>query len=65
MEKHFLEHYRIHDKNEAKGAAQRAEKRTGEKGIMDDRSERIKAYIERLEEIFLEPGKKMLLACSE
>lgn len=43
MEKNFLEQYKTHDKPEAKKAAQRKEQQTGEKGIFQDRSERIRA----------------------
>ncbi len=55
-EKHFLEQYQIHNKPETEKAAKRKEKRTGERGIYHDRSKRIEAYIERLEEIFLSDG---------
>ena len=58
MEKHFLENYKVHDKPEAKKAAEKKEQRTGEK-IFSDRSERIVAYIERLENVFLNPSKKV------
>ncbi len=56
MEKpNFLESYKIHDKPEAIQAAERKEIRTKENGIVTDRSERIQAYLERLEEIFYHP----------
>ena len=38
MEKHFLEQYAIHNKPEAEAAAERKEIRTGETGIVQDRS---------------------------
>ena len=59
MEKHFLEQYKTQDKPEAKKAAERKERITGEKGIFQDRSERIRAYIERLENVFLNPDLKV------
>src|SRR3989338_4507497 len=59
MEKHFLEQYKTQDKPEAKKAAKRKEQRTDEKGIFQDRSERIWAYIERLENIFLNTDPKV------
>ena len=58
FEKHFLEQYKVQDKSEAKDAAKRKEIRTGEEGIFEDRSKRIEAYIERLEEIFTHPDTK-------
>ncbi|TAN57089.1 hypothetical protein EPN15_05500 [Patescibacteria group bacterium] len=58
FEKHFLEQYKVQDKSEAKDAAKRKEIRTGEEGIFEDRSRRIEAYIERLEEIFTHPDAK-------
>ena len=59
MEKHFLEQYKTQDKPEAKKAAERKEQRTGEKGIFKDRSERIRAYVERLENVFLNPDQRV------
>ncbi|MDP3955652.1 MAG: hypothetical protein Q8Q18_00190 [bacterium] len=59
MEKHFLEKYKTQNKPEVKKAAERKEKRTGEKGIYQDRSLRIQAYIERLENVFLNPDPKV------
>ncbi|MFH0804479.1 MAG: hypothetical protein V1896_02670 [Candidatus Zambryskibacteria bacterium] len=59
MEKHFLETYKTHEKPEAVKAAERKEQRTGEKGIVRDRSERIQAYVERLEKIFLNPDLRV------
>lgn len=53
-----MEQYNIHNKPEATAAAERKEKRVGESGIVQDRSQRIEAYIERLEEIFLHPDKE-------
>ena len=55
----FLKAYRTHEKPEAIRAAQRKEKRTGQKGITRDRTERIKAYLERLENIFLNPDQRV------
>ncbi|MBI5400672.1 MAG: hypothetical protein HZB12_00950 [Candidatus Yonathbacteria bacterium] len=57
MEKHFLENYKVHDKPEAKKATEKKEQRTGEK-IFTDRSERVVAYVERLEHVFLNPNEK-------
>lgn len=54
----FLEGYKIHEKPEAIKAAKRKETRTGEKGIVANRSERIQAYLERLEEIFIHPVRE-------
>ncbi len=59
MEKHFLEQYKTQNKPEAKKAAEKKERMTGEKGIFQDRSERIRAYIERLENVFLNPDPKV------
>ena len=49
-----MEQYKTQDKPEAKKAAERKERIRGEKGIFQDRSERIRAYIERLENVFFE-----------
>jgi hypothetical protein len=57
MEKHFLEQFKIHEKPEAIRAAEKEELRTGTDGIVEDRKERIEAYIKRLEHIFLNPDK--------
>ncbi|MEI7425046.1 MAG: hypothetical protein WCK10_02930, partial [Candidatus Staskawiczbacteria bacterium] len=53
----FLEGYRVHEKDEAKRAAERKELRTGEKGIVNDRTERVQAYLDRLENVFLNEDK--------
>ena len=55
----FLESYSVHEKSAATSAARRKEIRTGRTGIVADRSERIQAYLERLEEIFLHPDPKV------
>ena len=52
-EPHFLEPYQTHVKPEAITAAEKKERLTGQTGIVQDRSERISAYLERLEKIFL------------
>ena len=54
-----MEQHKTQDKPEAKKAAERKELRTGEKGIVADCSERIQAYIERLENVFLNPDPKI------
>ena len=54
-----MEQHKTQDKPEAKKAAERKELRTGEKGIVADRSERIQAYIERLENVFLNHDPKV------
>lgn len=55
MSEHFLTRYGVDKKPEAMVAAKRKERLTGQKGIVADRSERIQAYLERLERIFLNP----------
>ncbi len=59
MERSFLEQYRVHDKPAATGAAKRKEILTSETGVVTDRSKRIEAYLERLEEIFMHPDAKV------
>ncbi|MGD0576542.1 MAG: hypothetical protein ABSA74_00495 [Candidatus Staskawiczbacteria bacterium] len=49
----FLESYRVPEKEEAKRAAKKKELRTGEKGIFADKTKRVQAYLERLENVFL------------
>jgi len=49
----FLEGYKVHEKEEAVRAAERKELHTGERGIVADRTKRVQAYMERLENVFL------------
>ncbi|MEN8252695.1 MAG: hypothetical protein ABFQ53_03905, partial [Patescibacteria group bacterium] len=55
-EKHFLQQYNIHKEEGALKATAKKEKKTGEK-LSNDSNERIKAYTERLENIFLNPDE--------
>jgi len=57
-ESHFLESYNVHEKPEVKKAGERKSKRTHRSSASFNRSERIEAHIERLEEIFLHPDEE-------
>ena len=54
-----MEQYKIQDKPEAKKAAEKQVQRTGERENFQDRSKRIDAYIERLENVFLNPDQRV------
>ena len=59
MEKHFLEQHKTHEKPEAIRAAERKEQKAEEKDVVQDRSKRIQAYVERLENVFLNPDQRV------
>lgn len=59
MPRHFLENFQVHNKPEAGRAAERAARAENDPEITRDRSKKIEAYIDRLENIFLNPDTRV------
>ena len=53
----FLQSYDVHKKPQAIKATERKESQTGE-SLVNDSDERITAYVERLERVFLNPNEQ-------